>query len=205
MTQTNYPPLPKKRSLDDVPQDKLLMMAVKIYLVGSLVWDYAGTVLDLVSTMRPDGTKKLTRTVREIKRDYDSLRSLDLDRAHLAREAELALLFEQIHKERFNTLWLGLRSETRRYGLDPDSSALVESVQMAMTVLDALKLYASECDAFIRRYYPEAPHSILPDHFIRLAVLLPQFAGDCYDGASNTRSITARILLNEIKNIELGQ
>ena len=63
-------------------------------------------------------------------------------------------------------------------------------------------VFAGECDAFIRKYYPEAPHSILPDHFSRLAVLLPEYAGDCYNRHSKARKLAAESLLNEINKME---
>ncbi len=72
-----------------------------------------------------------------------------------------------------------------------------------MTVLDALRAYAADCDREIRSRGIRVAHSILPDHFSRLAVLLPEFAGDRYDGHSESRRITAGILCKELKSIEL--
>lgn len=197
--------MPRRKSLADVPQSELGHMAVKIYLVGALVWDYTDTILDIAAQMRLGGAiRKLSRTIREIHKDYDYIRSKDLDSNHIKREWELAELFESINKEAFSRLCNGLIDEIRHdTNLDKDYEVLVEAVQMALTVLDALTLYATQCDKFIRTYYPGAPHSILPDHFRKLAILLPHYAGDCYNAHSQTRHITARILLNEINRIEL--
>ena len=194
-----------RKSLDDVPQLKLGYMAVKVYLIGALVWDYTDTVLDIAAQMRlGGGCKKLARAIREIHKDYDYIRSKDLNSNHVKREWELAELFEDINKETFSRLCNGLINEIRHdTNLDKDYETLVEAVQIAMTVLDALRLYADQCDKVIRKYYPNAPHSILPDHFTKLAMLLPEYAGNCYNRNSEARYITARILLNEINKIEL--
>lgn len=179
-------------------------MSVCLYLVGALVWDYTDTVVKLAAQMRIGAAKRLSRAVRELRLDYDRVRAQDLDSDYLNREWELAQLFEDVNKETFDRLCNGLLTEIRRdTTLDDANVILVEAVQMAMTMLDALRLYADECDKFIRRYYPAAPHSILPDHFKRLAILLPEYAGDCYDRYSNTRHLTARTLLNRIKEIKL--
>lgn len=190
----------RQGSLNDVPKEKL----DKLYLVGALVWDHTETVLDIAAQMRISSCRKLSRTIRELRKNYDRIRSKDLDNAHIRREQELAEMFEEINKEVFTRLCNGLIMEIRHdTNLNNEYEILVESVQMAMTVLDALMLYAAQCDKFIRKYYPSAPHSILPDHFRRLAILLPEYAGDCYDRHSQTRYVTARILLNEINKIEL--
>lgn len=194
-----------KKSLDDVPQEELACMGVKMYIVGSLVWDYTDSVLDLAAQMKMGGAlKKLSRAIREVHRDYDKKRSYDLDAEHVEKERELAELFEDINRKDFSELSKGLIKEIREgTNLNDEYVYLVEGVQMAMTVLDTLVLYAAQCDTLIRKYYPQAPHSILPDHFKKLAILLPEYAGDCYNRHSKTRARMARTLLDRINEIEL--
>lgn len=195
---------PRRGSLDDVPQTELAYMTVKIYFVGALAWDYTDTVLDIASQMKISETKKLSRTIRELRRNYDRLRAIDLDAEHIRQEWKLAELFEAINKEHISRLCNGLLTEIRHdHKLSGDYESLVEAVLIALTMLDALHLYADQCDAFIKKYYPDAPHSILPDHFTQLKWLLPEYAGDCYYSHSKARDTTARILLNEINRIEL--
>ncbi len=193
----------RRPTLDDVPQDELLHRSICLYLVGALVWDYTDTVLKLAGQMKISKTRRLSRAVRELRLDYDRVRAQDLDRDYIRREWELAEMFEDVNKDTFDSLCNGLLTEIRRdTALDDDNAILVEAVQIAMTMLDALRLYADQCDRFIRRHYPEASHSILPDHFRRLAILLPEYAGDCYDRYSNTRQLTARVLLDRINEIQ---
>lgn len=195
---------PRRGSLDDVPQTELAYMTVKIYFVGALAWDYTDTVLDIAAQMKISETKKLSRTIRELHRNYDRLRAIDLDSEHIRQEWELAELFETINKDHISRLCNGLLTEIRHnHKLSGEYESLVEAVMIALTMLDALRLYADQCDAFIQKYYPDAPHSILPDHFTQLKCLLPEYAGDCYYSHSKARDTTARILLNEINRIEL--
>lgn len=202
----NIPDLrPKAKSFYDIPKDILSKKAVKMYIIGALVWDYAETVIDIAAQMKLGGeTKRLSRAIRVLQRDYKQIRAAHLDNNSLKREWELAELFESLNSDEFKRLCHGLCAEIHRdTELNRDYAGLVEAVQMALTLLDTLFLYAAQCDSYILEYYPQAPHSILPDHFRKLRILLPEFAGDCYDNNSQTRSLTAKILLNKINEIEL--
>lgn len=196
--------MPRVKSFADVPSASLARMGVKLNLLGALAWDYADTVLDLAAQMRISQTRPLSRAVRALRLDYDRMRARSLDTEHMRGEWRLAEQFEAICKSHFRRLALSLRNEINSLpGLDPRYVMLIEAVQMAMTLIDTMRLYAAKCDAFIRRYYPQAPHSILSDHFLSLAALLPQFAGDAYTPASPSRKASSRILLNEINAIDL--
>lgn len=200
----NLMPKPKARSFADVPREEISPRAVKLFVFAALTWDYVDTVLDIASQMRlRNGTQKVSRRIRELRDDYNRVRSRSLDEAHFAEEWRLAQLFEKINKVHLAKLNYALKAETSHdYALDEDYEMLVVAVQTAMTLLDALRMYAAECDAMIRRYYP-APHSILPPQVAELSGLVPLFAGNCYNAASEARRLTARILLNEINAISI--
>lgn len=207
---TPYPPtplpaidlIPQPKTTKDIPQRPLARMAAKLYLLGSLAWDYADTVCNIAAQMRIGKTKPLCRAVRELKRDYDRYRNRSMRDEALAKETELAMLFEDICQQHFTKLNYGIASDKSVAGLTQDYEMLIKAVQMAMTVIDTMKLYAAECDAWISSQGVEA-HSILADHFRSLAILLPEFAGDSYNANAEARKLTARILLKEINLIEI--
>ncbi len=183
-------------------ENDLCRMGAKLYMLGSLAWDYADTVCNISAQLGIQETKKLCRAVRELKRDYDRCRNSAVRDADIAKETELGLLFEQVCGEHFAKLNYGTASDKAAAGLGEDSMMLLKAVQMAMAVLDAMALYAGECDRRIREAKPGL-HSIMADHFRRLAILLPHFAGDCAEAGREARKLTARILLNEIKRIDI--
>lgn len=199
----DFLPETRPKKLRDIPQKPLARMAVKLYLLGSLAWDYTDTVLDIAVRMRLDKTKPLCRAVHELRRRYDRFRESSLDQADIAKEKELGEQFEGLQRENITKLCYGLRNEIGTYGLDAENTYLVQAVQMAMTVIGAMKLYARECDEWIRSQGVKDRHSILSDHFTALEMLLPEFAGDCYDRNSESRRITAGIICNEIRRIDI--
>lgn len=187
---------------DKIPHEMLKFMAIKMYLMAALTWDYVDTIIDMAAQMKINECKAVSRQIRELRRDYDQFRASDLDDKHCKAEWELAQLFEDCFKTHFRKLHYGLKTEiSKKHDLDPEWQMLVEAVQTAMTMLDALVHYAKHCDEKIKQYI-NAPHSILLDHFTRLRELVPYYAGDCYDKDLPSRTITAKILCNEMINLE---
>lgn len=192
---------PAASGADRVPERDRLRIVTTVCVLGALAWDYAETVREIASQMRITATKALSRSVRQLRLDYDSRRRSVLDQAHLRREAELGELFGEICRDHFSRLCIGVASEKLVAGLSDDQMMLVKAVHEAVAVTDALRLYADEADRWIASYGVTGVHSVLPDHFRRLAVLLPEFAGDCYNRDSESRKLTARILLAEMKQV----
>lgn len=192
----------REATLDDVPQQALARKGVKLSMLGTLATDYANTVLDIAGQMRISRTKRLSRCVRALISEYETFRRTYLDAAHIEAEQRLSVLFEDLNRRAFSHLCNGLKAETTGR-LRPDYAMLVQAVQMAMTVIDAMRLYAARCDRWVGSFGVRGRHSMLHDFFPRLAMLLPEFAGDCYDPASPSRKATAAILEKELSNIEL--
>lgn len=197
------PSLIKDKAVTDIPQIPLYRNAVKLYLLCALAWDYTDTTLDIAAQLKIQATKKATRVIRQCRVDYMKMRSESLDEQHLEHEVELAELFEQLNAKVFKQAHYGFSNEIySRFGdLSKSYIALVESVQQALTVIDAAKTFAIEADQFNRRYYPAA-RTILPPQIEQISGLLPEYAGDCFY-QSPTRKITSRILFNSLKEIDL--
>lgn len=194
--------LPRQKTTYDLPAKDLARKAIKLHILGSLTWDYVDTVCDIAVQQRRTETKRLCRAVRELRADYDRFRSRSLEARDIEREAELGLLFESVCDKHLKTLHYGLRLEIAALGLADADMTMVEAVQQAMTLLDAMKLYAGRCDRWIAEHGVDGS-SILMVHFTKLCGLLPLFAGDCYSRESKTRQLTAKILFNELKQLEM--
>lgn len=191
------------KSAEDLPENDRARMVVKICLLSELAWNYTDTVLDIVSQMGLQSTKALSRNVRELKREYEQFLNPILSGKDMAHARRLSDLFEDLNAKAFSRLCQGLRAEMgRKVVLLKEYEYLVVAVQMVMTVIDAMRLYDADC----RRWMESQgvlDHTVIPSHISRLAVLMPQYAGDCYDPKSEARRITAGILYNDIKAIEL--
>lgn len=197
-----FGPFTKPKTKEDLPQEALAQMVAKTCVLGALAWDYADTVVNLASSMKIEKTKGLSRAVRQLYGEYRWLRHNVIDSGHADKEKELAELFEDINAKAFSRLCQGLRLEIGRdTGLNEEYTMLVCAVQMAMTVIDAMRLLDAEYGRWMESQ-GVAGLTVIPPPFNRLAILLPEFAGDCYNPKSEARRITSRILYNEIGRVE---
>lgn len=193
---------PARKSILDLPQERIAGMAVRLYMLGYLAWDYADTVVNIAAQQKRDETKKLCRAVRLLKREYDRSRNSSLRDADLLKERELAEMFEELCSTHMTRLCNGIDADKRIASLNPDGRAIVKSVYMAMAVIGAMQQYAAEGDLWIRSQ-GVIGKSMLSKHFSALSALLPAFAGDAYIPHLSACSLTASILCNEIKQLDI--
>lgn len=200
-TLQSRPPAGRPRkSVDDLPVDEIAGMAGRLFMLMSLAWDYVETVQQIAKVLRASETKPASRRVNELHRIYDQRRSYSLSGYEVNAEKEVALIFEEVCSGHMRKLHRALCNE--HPDLSKDWLDLVEAVDTALTVLMAAILYGKECDATLRSQ-GVCGHSIITAEILELAQLLPIFAGDCYMKDSPARTLTTRILLNEVKRIDL--
>lgn len=197
-------PSAKPRTIDDIPVDKVAGMAARLFMLLNLAWDYVETIQQIAKTLHPDGSKRISRRISELRRIYEQRRSYSLRDSEVAKERHVALLFEELCKPHLRKLHYSLVNEIQktRPGISPDEMNLSEAVNTALAVLDAVKLYGDKCDAYIKAQGVEG-HSILTDELYELRGLLPRFAENVYVADGTARGLTARILFNEIQQIDL--
>lgn len=192
----------RRRPVEEVvPKQVLNRMAIKIYMVGSLAWDYADTVLDLVRQAKISETKKQSRELQAVHERY-----LRFRRAHgdsMAEEARLGLMFEKLNQKRMDKLYKHLCVEIRyTTQLSEQWRTICASALTALTVLDAIKMYARECDRRIDAYGARREHTILQDEFEELGRVLYKFVEGRCNSDLVTRRKVARELYSEILALE---
>lgn len=193
-------PCSPRKSVNDLPVDEIAGMAGRLFMLLALAWDYVETVQQIAKMLGASETKPASRRINELRRIYDQRRSYSLSGYEVNAEREVALIFEKVCSDHMRKLHWALCNE--HPGLSKDWLDLIEAVDAALTVLMAAVLYGKECDATLRRQGVYG-HSIITAEILELVQLLPIFAGDCYKKDSPARKLTARVLLNEIKRIDL--
>lgn len=216
-TSLNYPlrtnnvflsaiPQPRRvRMIDEIPSRVVVEWGVKLYTLMQLAWNYIDTIIDLCIQMRITATKPLVRTIRQLRREYDQFRARSIDEEFERKESANAEKFEEQFCTDFDRLFNGLELEIRSLDLKQDYQTLVIAVQQALTIMDAVKLYARWCDQRINEYGVWVSDCcMLQAEFLKLYPLIPQFAGDCYQTNLASRQTTAGILLNRIIQIKIN-
>lgn len=187
---------------DVVPSQILVGWACRLFTLTNLAWQYIDTVCDLCCQMRLSDTKPLVRTVRQIRREYDLFRSRSIDDESVREETRRSEHFEENHDEDFRKLFFGLENEVGKLDLKPDHRNLVLATQQALTVMDAVKVYARRLDKIIREEYGllTPDYCLVQNDFMRLYPLIPEFAGDKYQPDIEARRLTATILANRMES-----
>ena len=195
--------IPKEKTVLDLPEETVKNRMVLLCLAGSLAWDYAFTVLDLAAQMKLSELRKLSRTIRQLKDQYDIVLQHGLNRANIESLTQLGLQYENVCQKSFSKLAESLHKEKEIKVCRADYRYLVVAVQMAMAILDAIKMFAANFDSYLRSQGVNGK-TVEIAQLSKLAELLPLFAGDAYNPASPSRKKTAEILFNELKLYEIN-
>lgn len=202
-------PLIKRKELKDitaVPEEYLVEWSIRLFALMNLAWDYVDTILDLCIQMRIIETKPLCRTIRELKRDYDRFRWNCMLGDRLQEEQDSALEFENLFTKDFRLLTLNLETEIKQLDLNQDYKSLVIAVQQALTLIDAVKIYAKRCDNAMREIGVwTCDYCLVQTEFLKMAEIIPLFAGDSYQPNLKIRKLTAQILANRLEKLPIPE
>lgn len=190
------------KRVEDLPADELAYRAIKIHLLGALADDYVGTVLDIASQMREVSTRKAARKLRGLREDYWRTVSEDFTPDVQQRLKEVSLLFEELCASDLARFNAGMSADTDIAALAAGHKMLALAVQSAMTVIDTMRLFASEFDSWISRQGVRG-RAVFPWQFNAISATLPEFAAGAYNPRAQPRTDTARALLDRINEVEL--
>lgn len=194
----------RKKTIEAVPDEVLVDMSTRLFALMNLTWDYVDTILDLCISLRITETKPLVRKIRELKREYDKFRCPSMGTVHERGEQETGLEIEEKLSVDFDRLFNGVEHEVNKLDLNKEHKALVIATQQALTLMDAVKIYARRCDRKIASYDVwVCDCCMVQTDFMKLYPLIPQFAGDCYQPNLNARKLSAGIIANKLQELEL--
>ncbi|MDE7180064.1 MAG: hypothetical protein K2N88_02560 [Muribaculaceae bacterium] len=194
----------RKKTIEAVPDEVLVDMSARLFALMNLTWDYVDTILDICISLRISETKPLVRIIRNLKREYDKFRWSCMTSTSERDEQETGLEIEEKLSVDFNRLFNGVEHEVNKLGLSKEHKMLVIATQQALTLMDAVKIYARRCDKKIASYDVwVCDCCMVQTDFMKLYPLIPQFAGDCYQPNLNARKLSAGIIANKLQDLEL--
>ena len=193
-----------RKTIDDVPTDLLIEWSAKLYALINLSWSYIDTICDICVQARIDGTKKLVRYVRKLKCDYDKFRSPIVDSSFVDKDSIRAQEFEESFSADFTRLFYALSNEVSKFNLSGEHKTLAIAVLQALTIVDAVKKYAAQCDRKIRKLGVKlADFCLIQNDVLKVFSLIPLFANKYFDTDIHARKQTAQILVNRLNECQL--
>lgn len=172
------------------------------FVFFDVIWDYIESLIDCAIILRLTETKRLTRALKDIRREYNLDRAKHLDAEHRKNMSDHAQQFIE-ECETLNWAWKVIHSEYKHKHPDllPDWVILIAQADLVCSMFAALNRYARHFDKMIADKSRRKLHSILPDEVNRMQGLIPEFLG----GIPHTRirRVVDAVLYNEFLNQEL--
>lgn len=161
-------------------RDSLMRFAYIPFVIASLAWDYADTVVSLASNMKISETKKLSRTVRELKREYDRVRAPYIDSSHQKSEEENMYVFEDAVSDLSSLYLTNIECDLQMEypDLNSDSMYLLKAVYHCHLVLQSIYDYVAKQKMKIEKIVGHTIGDVLPSELRRLDILIMAFVGD---------------------------
>lgn len=194
-------PPPKKRikSIEEVPDELLYRWSARLFALINLTWDYIDTICDLCILYKPDGTKRLVRQIRELKREYDRFRWGISDSQFEKEESDRAFRFEESFHSDFTRATEAITLECNKIGLNGAEREIFIATQQALTLMDAVKLYAKWCDKKIAEFDVwVCDCCMVQTEFLKLYPIIPEFIRKPQYRYLKCRQTSAQILSNRM-------
>lgn len=189
--------------------DTLMRFAYVPFVIANLAWDYADTVVSLSAYYRQSPTKKLSRAVRELKREYDLVRAPYIDTAHRNSEENNMYVFEDGVKDLFSLYLSNIEFDLRGAypNLESESIMFLKAVYQCHIVLQALYRYVEIQKSKVEKIVGHKIGDVLPSSLRRLDILIVEYVGDKPIGESlaKQQKTYAQCLANRIASIELTE
>ena len=171
-------------------------------VITEVAWDYAFKVVKQAADNRISSTKKLSRSVRELRERYISDCRKDLDVSHLEQMKKAASLFLQVCSLDFTLLFFSLNNELKKRWAGISYLDMRTDACIAMILLKVLKEHSRKMDELMsRKLGKEVPSYSNPinDELYRY---MTEYANPCeftFDGHVRT---SMQIIMKKFNLIE---
>lgn len=149
------------------------------FAIAEVAWDYIDTIFNFAQFLRLDDTKKLCRSIREIRREYNRSRFKIIDDGMRQSEIENAICFQEELKDFFGTLHRRFNDSMKRCypELGYDNVIMLSAVYGCEIVLDALFRYVVVQERKVSQILGYEIASILPSELKALRSNVSKFYG----------------------------
>lgn len=187
----------RKRENEKIDDDVFFKYFYLPFIMYEVFWDYADTIHNMAAQMRLSECKKLGRTIKQLRQEFDWMRRKHLDDSHCEHVQNHMETFQDIcGKELGNELKL-IKWKVRHENLQ-FSNQQVEFyafVFLTMALWRAVLKYSVLCDKEIEKTWGNCRNSIIPIQIAKMAKLIPEYLGDRRDdlNAEDIKSSAERI------------
>lgn len=150
------------------------------FVIAALAWDYADSILNMAAYLRIQKVKRLCRSVKELKKDYDYLRAPYIDQAHQQSEENNMYVFEDGVNDVFNLYLadIGFDIKSEYPNLDHEYVLYLKAIYQCHIVLKSIFRYAQIQTSKVEKIVGHKIGDIIPSQLRKLDTLIMAFIGD---------------------------
>lgn len=159
------PEPPKQRTTDDLSEELLFQFGYVPFVIAEVAWDYIDTIFDLISYLNLSDLKKFVRSIKNIRRDYQSLRRSVYNGSDQHEEDNMLVFLDELKTE-FSSIYQDVYQlvNTNYPDRNDDYNVIVACAYVAMMVYSALFSYVYHVTQEVQEFVGHKVGSILPPH-----------------------------------------
>lgn len=150
------------------------------FVVAELAWDYADTILIIAKQLHLSETKRLSRIIKEARREYCSIRFKYSMGEQRQRLEDNMYLFEDALKPVLRQMSVNVTCDIKKQypELEELSSCLLQAIIECEVVSNALVKFVERQVGNIQKKIGVPVKSPLPQCYMLMHKLIPEFYGD---------------------------
>lgn len=178
------------------------------FVIAELVWDYADTVIDMATLVSDPKTKKLSRAVRELRREYERYHDIVVDKDGKSNEESNMYAFEDEVSKIFSLYITNVKCDlAREYDqIEENTMGLLVAVYMCLLLIKSLLRYSAVQTEKASAMAGYKVIDVMPRQVHSLATLIAEFAGDMpvSKGFKDIQETYVKTFVTQISLIELN-
>ena len=193
------------RQVNQIPSEIILDCGVKLYPLMNLTWGYVETICSLCKQIRIYETKKLIRTIKELKLNYDRFRQSSMGDLETMQETEMGEWFEDRFTADFDKLFNGIDNLAKVVSKDKNERILCIAVHQALTLIEAVMKYARKCDERVRATgIRTCDYCFVQADFLKMINVVKRFPTAKDERFVQLRELSSNILHSRMNKVEVG-
>ena len=178
-------------------------------VITNLAWDYADTIILMATQLRIQKVKKLSRSIRELKADYDRVSSPFMIDDYKDSDEDNMFSYEEEVRDLFKLYLINIECDVRSAypELSDEYVIFVKSVYQCHIVLQSIFSYAELQEKRLEAIVGHKTDKIIPTHLHTLDKLVLEYVADkpISESFRNQQATYASSLANRMARIELNE
>ncbi len=167
-----------RKMLNTFTWEENMMIAFVPLVIEHIAWMYADKVMKQCADLHISETKKLTRIVKQIREEYNSLLKKDLDVLHIRRIQVQTEEFCKLHQNDFTILWYCVKNQYRKQFPDDPYAEMRTDAYISILMCKFIAEHNKRMDALIATKIQKKTKSIQNPLILKLQACMDAYCGN---------------------------